>query len=75
MPIGLVIFILSFVLIGITAGPSLVHRANMQTVSLEVIDLPPTAIDINMAATLMERRCSKCHNLDRVAAWDTRKAP
>src|ERR1700730_14288256 len=30
MPIGLVIFVLSFVLIGITAGPSLVHEARMQ---------------------------------------------
>jgi ferredoxin-NADP reductase len=67
MPIGLVIFVLSFVLIGITAGPSLAHRARMQTVSLAVIDLPPAAIDINMAATTMEKRCSKCHNLDRIA--------
>src|SRR6202030_3893590 len=46
MPIGLVIFVLAFVLIGITAGPSLVHQARMQTVSLEAIDLPPAAIDI-----------------------------
>jgi ferredoxin-NADP reductase len=66
MPIGLVIFVLSFVLIGITAGPSLVHQARMQTVSLEAIDLPPAAIDVNMAAATMERRCSKCHNLDRI---------
>ncbi len=67
MPIGLVIFVLSFVLIGITAGPSLAHHVRMQTVSLEAIDLPPAAIDINMAAATMERRCSKCHNLDRIA--------
>ena len=66
MPIGLVIFVLSFVLIGITAGPSLVHQAKMQTVSLEAIDLPSAAIDINMAAATMEKRCSKCHNLDRI---------
>src|SRR5215467_7543245 len=67
MPIGLMIFVLSFVLIGITAGPALAHHARMQTVSLAAIDLPPTAIDINMAASTMERRCSKCHNLDRIA--------
>ncbi len=67
MPIGLVIFVLSFVLIGITAGPSLAYHARMQTVSLEAIDLPPAAIDINMAAATMEKRCSKCHNLDRIA--------
>jgi ferredoxin-NADP reductase/mono/diheme cytochrome c family protein len=65
-PIGLTIFVLSFVLIGITAGPSLAHHAKMQTVSLAAIDLPPAAIDINMAASRMEQRCSKCHNLDRI---------
>jgi hypothetical protein len=34
MPMGLVIFVLSFVLIGITTGPSLLHASRMQTVSL-----------------------------------------
>jgi ferredoxin-NADP reductase/mono/diheme cytochrome c family protein len=67
MPIGLMIFVLSFVLIGITAGPFLAHHARMQTVSLAAIDLPPAAIDMNMAAVTMEKRCSKCHNLDRIA--------
>jgi ferredoxin-NADP reductase len=64
--IGLVIFVLSFVLIGITVGPSLVHHASIQTVSLEAIDLPPAAIDVNLAAAMMEKRCSKCHTLDRI---------
>src|SRR6202521_612856 len=67
MPIGLVIFVLSFVLIGITAGPYLAHQTRMQTVSLAAIDLPPAGIDINLAAAMMEKRCSKCHNLDRIA--------
>jgi ferredoxin-NADP reductase len=66
MPIGLVIFVLSFVLVGITAGPFLAHRARMETVSLAAIDLPPAAIDIDLAAATMENRCSKCHNLDRI---------
>src|SRR6185369_17589135 len=48
MPIGLVIFVLSFVLIGITAGPSLAHHVRMQTVSLDAIDLPSVSIDIDM---------------------------
>src|SRR6202162_4210494 len=52
-PIGLTIFVLSFVLIGITAGPTLVHRARMQTVSLAAIDLPPAVIDVNTAASTM----------------------
>jgi ferredoxin-NADP reductase/mono/diheme cytochrome c family protein len=67
MPIGLVIFVLSFVLIGITAGPELVHQSRMQTVSLDAIRLPPAAIDLNRAAATMEKRCTKCHNLDRIA--------
>jgi len=67
MPIGLVIFVLSFVLIGITAGPYLAHQTRIQTVSLAAIDLPPAVIDINFAAATMEKRCSKCHNLDRIA--------
>src|ERR1700674_1498872 len=67
LPIGLVIFVLSFVLIGITAGPYLAHQTRMQTVSLAAIDLPPAGIDINLAAATMEKRCSKCHNLDRIA--------
>src|SRR5947207_683104 len=33
MPVGLVIFVLSFVLIGITLGPSLAHQPRIQTVS------------------------------------------
>ena len=67
MPIGLIIFVLSFVLIGITAGPSLAHHARLQTVSREAMDLPPAVIDLDLAAATMEKRCSKCHNLDRIA--------
>jgi ferredoxin-NADP reductase len=66
LPVGLVIFVLSFVLIGITAGPYLTHQTQMQQVSLAAIHLPPSAIDINLAAATMEKRCSKCHNLDRI---------
>ena len=67
MPIGLIIFVLSFVLIGITAGPTLAHRGTVQTVSLPALDLPPAPLDLTMAASTMEKRCSKCHTLDRVA--------
>src|SRR6202050_1428458 len=38
MPIGLVIFVLAFVLIGITAGPSLSHPATLQKHSISAID-------------------------------------
>src|SRR5579863_3873429 len=66
LPIGLMLFVLSFVLIGITAGPYLAHQTRMQTVSLAAIDLPSAAIDVNLAAATMEKRCTKCHNLDRI---------
>jgi len=66
MPIGLTIFVLSFVLVGIIGGPAIVSRARTQTVSLASIDLPPAAIDLTSAAATMERRCSKCHSLERV---------
>ena len=66
LPIGLVIFVVSFVLIGITAGPYFAHRARMQTISLATADLPPVAVDLNLAAATMEKRCSKCHSLDRI---------
>jgi ferredoxin-NADP reductase len=67
LPIGLVIFVLAFVLIGITAGPYFAHQTRMQTVSLAAINQPPAYIDMNLAAATMEKRCSKCHTLDRVA--------
>jgi ferredoxin-NADP reductase/mono/diheme cytochrome c family protein len=67
MPIGLTIFVLSFVLIGITGGPAIVSRGRTETVSLVTLDLPPAEIDLAIAASTMEKRCSKCHNLDRVA--------
>jgi ferredoxin-NADP reductase/mono/diheme cytochrome c family protein len=66
MPIGLVIFVLSFVLIGITVGPALVHHTSSETVSLDAINRPPAVINLDMVAATMEKRCSKCHSLDRI---------
>jgi ferredoxin-NADP reductase len=66
MPIGLTIFILAFVLVASTAGPYLAHTSRIEQVSIDPGNIPPTAIDINQASDLMQRRCSKCHNLDRV---------
>lgn len=65
LPIGLLIFVLSFVLVAITVGPYLLHRANLRRVALEEINLNAT-IDTAQAAATMRERCSACHNLDRV---------
>ena len=59
LPIGLTIFVLAFVLIASTTGPYLARATR-----------PPAQaglIDMNDASLLMQKRCSKCHTLDRVA--------
>jgi ferredoxin-NADP reductase len=66
MPIGLTIFVLAFVLIASTAGPYLARTSRVERVSIDPGRLPAVAIDLNQANDLMQRRCSKCHNLDRV---------
>jgi ferredoxin-NADP reductase/mono/diheme cytochrome c family protein len=66
MPLGLGIFVLSFLLIAATAGPYLARLSNMQKVSVPAVDQPSTTIDLNQAGDMMQQRCSRCHNLDRV---------
>jgi ferredoxin-NADP reductase len=66
MPIGLTIFVLSFVLIASTAGPYLARASRVEQVSLDPGHAQPVTIDLNQASDLMQKRCSKCHNLDRV---------
>jgi hypothetical protein len=65
MPIGLTIFVLAFVLIGGTAGPYLARTSKIEPVSIDPAHVPPVTIDLNQASDLMQKRCSKCHNLDR----------
>lgn len=66
MPIGLTIFVLAFVLIASTAGPYLVRAHRVERVSIDPVHVEPIALDLNRASDLMQKRCSKCHNLDRV---------
>src|SRR5215472_1321035 len=66
MPLGLTIFVLAFVLIASTAGPHLARSARIERVSIDPGHVSPVAIDVNQAAEVMQRRCTKCHNLDRV---------
>jgi ferredoxin-NADP reductase len=66
LPIGLTIFVLAFVLIASTAGPYLARATKIEQVSVDPAHVPPVTIDVNQARDLMQRRCSKCHNLDRV---------
>ncbi|HYL35626.1 MAG TPA: photosystem P840 reaction-center cytochrome c-551, partial [Bryobacteraceae bacterium] len=66
MPIGLTIFVLAFVLIASTAGPYLARVSRIERVSIDPAHVPPVTIDLNQASDLMQKRCSKCHTLDRV---------
>lgn len=66
IPIGLTIFVLAFVLVASTAGPYLARASKREEVSIDPAHVPPVTIDLNQASDLMEKRCSKCHNLDRV---------
>src|SRR5215467_1759023 len=66
MPIGLTIFVLAFVLIASTAGPYLARATKIEQVSIDPAHTPSVTIDVNQASDLMQRRCSKCHTLDRV---------
>lgn len=66
MPLGLIIFTLGFVLVAMTAGPYFLRKATIKDVSLESIKMGTNKIDMEAAQALMQKRCSKCHTLDRV---------
>lgn len=66
MPIGLTIFVLAFVLIASAVGPYLLRTSRMEQVSIDPAHVPAALIDLNAAGDLMQKRCGKCHNLDRV---------
>jgi len=68
MPLGLLIFVLSFVLVAMAAGPYLIHNRNIRSISLDEINLTNTTMDFTQAAATMQQRCSLCHNLERVVA-------
>jgi ferredoxin-NADP reductase len=67
VPLGVTIFTLGFVLIASTAGPYLLRRATIKNISLDAVDMGAARIDLSASESLMERRCSRCHNLERIA--------
>jgi ferredoxin-NADP reductase/mono/diheme cytochrome c family protein len=66
MPLGLIIFSLSFVIVMMAVGPYFLRRATIKDVPLESINLGTNKIDVDAARVLTEKKCSKCHGLDRV---------
>jgi ferredoxin-NADP reductase len=45
----------------------LLRRATIKDISLNAVDMGATRIDLGASESLMERRCSRCHNLERIA--------
>jgi 2Fe-2S type ferredoxin len=66
MPLGLLIFVLAFVVVAIAGFPYLSRETKVEQVSLDQIGQPPVTVDVAAAAALMQQKCSKCHTLERV---------
>lgn len=66
VPLGITIFTLGFVLIASAAGPYLLRRVTIKDISLDAIHMGAARIDLQGSEELMQKRCARCHNLDRV---------
>jgi ferredoxin-NADP reductase/mono/diheme cytochrome c family protein len=66
IPLGITIFTLGFVLIASAAGPYLLRRVTVKDISLDAIHMGEARIDMQGSEELMQKRCARCHNLDRV---------
>jgi ferredoxin-NADP reductase/mono/diheme cytochrome c family protein len=66
VPLGLTIFTLGFVLIATTAGPYLLRKATVKDISLQAIDMGAARVDLPASEALMQKRCSRCHSLERI---------
>ncbi len=64
--LGVVIFCLAFLLVGLTAGPYLLRAASAKEVSPSATSPSSPPIDLRESEALMQKRCSHCHTLDRV---------
>jgi ferredoxin-NADP reductase/mono/diheme cytochrome c family protein len=66
MPIGLTIFVLAFALVAVVVGPHLARGPEAGDASGDPAQGTPVTADLKPGGELMQKRCSKCHNLDRV---------
>ena len=62
--LGVTIFCLAFALTGITAGYYVLHRDNLSYTTLSAMD--DNILDLELGKAIMNRKCSKCHSLERV---------
>jgi ferredoxin-NADP reductase len=66
LPLGVLIFVIAFLLVAITSWRHIANFSAGETISLNRLGLPGKTINGIEAAQLMQQKCSKCHNLDRV---------
>jgi ferredoxin-NADP reductase/mono/diheme cytochrome c family protein len=66
VPLGITIFTLGFVLIASAAGPYLLRKVTVKDISLDAVHMGEAKIDLQSSEELMQKRCARCHNLDRV---------
>jgi hypothetical protein len=65
--LGVIIFCLAFLLVALETGPYLLRvLSSEERASVPLQSSPPQALDLHTAEALMQKRCSRCHTLDRV---------
>ncbi len=64
--LGLIIFCFAFILVALTAGPYLLRATSPNNTSPPVINASSQPIDLQASEALMQKKCSRCHTLDRV---------
>lgn len=62
--LGITIVALSFALTGLTAGYYVLHRSNLTYTTLSALD--NDVLDADLGKSIVTRKCSKCHSLERV---------
>src|SRR4051812_9691503 len=64
--LGVIIFCLAFLLVALTAGPYLLRATSAKDTSPVAINASSQQIDLRDSEALMQKKCSRCHTLDRV---------
>lgn len=64
--LGIIIFCLAFLLVALAAGPYLLRATSAKAVSPAAISVSSPNIDLRASEALMQKKCSRCHTLDRV---------
>jgi len=62
--LGVALFALAFALTGLTAGYYVLHRSNLTYTTLSALD--NDVLDLELGKAIMNKKCSKCHSLERV---------